>query len=99
MFMLFSIFLYIFTVYVKVSHLKKLYIALFLSSIVTFLAIRKHGDTTLLGKIIVALFVECMVLGVANFLPNLTIGFFAAHIIATITTYFNVYHYLDLRAF
>ena len=101
MFMLLSIFLYIFKVYVKVSHLQKLYIALFLSSIVTFLAIRKHGDTntTLLGKIIVALFVESMVLGEANFLPNLTIGFFSAHIVATITTYFNMYHYVDLRAF
>ena len=97
--MLFSIFLYIFTVYVKVSHLQKLYIALLLSSIVTFLGIKKDNTTTLLGKIIVALFVECMVLGVANFLPNLTIGFFSAHIVATITTYFNVYHYVDLRAF
>ena len=98
--MLFSIFLYIFTVYVKVSHLQKLYIACFLSSIVTILGIKKDNTTTtLLGKIIVALFVECMVLGVANFLPNLTIGFFSAHIVATITTYFNVYHYVDLRAF
>ena len=101
MFMLFSIFLYIFTVYVKVSHLQKLYIACFLSSFVTFLAVKKHGtnNTSLLSKIITSFFVICMILGVANFLPNLTIGFFSARIVAEITTYFNVYHYVDLRAF
>ena len=101
MFMLFSIFLYIFTVYVKVSHLQKLYIACFISSIVTFLAVKEHGtnNTSLLSKIITSFFVICMVLGVANFLPNLTIGFFSARIVAEITTYFNVYHYVDLRAF
>jgi hypothetical protein len=98
MFMLFSIFLYIFTVYVKVSHLQKLYIACFLSSIVTFLAVKEDG-TSLLSKIVVSFFVICMVLGVANFLPNLTIGFFLARIVAEITNYFNVYHYVDLRSF
>ena len=102
MFMLFSIFLYIFTVYVKVSHLQKLYIACFLSSIITFLNLKKSSrtkDTSLLSKILTSFFVMCMVLGVANFLPNLTIGFFSARIVAEITNYFNVYHYVDLRAF
>ena len=100
MFMLFSIFLYIFTVYVKVSHLQKLYIACFLSSIITFLALKKSSHTTsLLSKIITSLFVICMVSGVANYLPNLTIGYLSAHIVSEITTYFNVYHYVDLRVF
>ena len=99
--MLLAIFLYIFKVYVKISHLNKLYITYILSSIITALGIRKHAtkEVSIISKLVIFFIISCLPLGLANYLPNFTIGYLAAHIVAEITTYFHVYHYIDLRLF
>lgn len=98
MFMLLSIFLYIFKVYVKISHLNKVYLACFLSLNITFFLERKN-DTSLFNKILVSSIVSYIVLCIANFIPNLTIGYLSAFTVAEITKYFQVYHHIDLNYF
>jgi hypothetical protein len=93
-YLLFSIFLYIFKVYVTISHSQKMNLVVILSLLLFILNRDRNND--IISEVVANLFVTCMFLGVAYYLPNLIIGYLLALIFKRVTLYLNINYNLAL---
>ena len=93
-YLIFSIFLYVFKVYIKITHDEKMNLVIILSLILAIL--NRNRDYDIIAEIIANLFVNCLFLGLAYYLPNFMIGYLSALIFRRITLYLNLTYNLAL---
>ena len=93
-YLIFSIFLYVFKVYIKITHDEKMNLVIILSLILAIL--NRNRDYDIIAEIIANLFVTCLFLGLAYYLPNFMIGYLSALIFRRITLYLNLTYNLAL---
>jgi hypothetical protein len=94
LYLLFSIFLYIFKVYVVLTHEQQM--NLVLVSSVLLLVLTRNRNNNIFSELIENIIIIFVFLGAAYYLPNLIIGYILALIFKNIIIYLNIYYNLSL---
>jgi hypothetical protein len=106
MYLIFAILLYIFRVYVDITHEEKMYVVLLLASIYSLLFFilninnnLEYNNISLIDKNIISIFYISICIALSYFLPTTISVLLSVIIFKEVFIYFNLYRYIHLTVF